>query len=331
MRNILLSLVVICALAAAGIGGTFAGFVDTEVSEGNFYQAGITDLLVDIGDGVWANDPLGATLQYTGGAPEKSVDFWVGLYNWAKGQPGDAYMHIKGVISEEAGTKTHDQIEYVFTNDPDDGGTGGIPVGYREAVSPEPAGAGVWSSEPEKISEVGDGYIAEYYIAADDPNLLGEDYASGIAANLNVHIEVPYKGDGSTKELGNPDTDGDGTISAAERTAWAANNVWQPIAGLNGILEDIECHKEHLGLLGVQEETWIHIDVVLPQIYAEEWYNAEGELWPDDDLTTAAAGVDYDLDGDVDEDDFQKAGWPTNALQGDRAQWDMLFELICDP
>jgi hypothetical protein len=312
MRNIVLSIAVIGTLIAGGIGGTMAGFVDTEVSEGNSYQAGISDLLIN-----GMNDPIGAKLTYTHGSPGKSVDFWVDAYNWGVCQGGNLYAHFKGVESTEAGTKTHNGLEYVYTGNQNDGGTGDVPKGYRVAVGNEPAGPNVWSSEPEKISEVGDGYIAEYYITATDPSLLGEDYASGISDHLDVFVEVPYKGSVGV-ELGNPDTNGDGTVSQTERTEWVTNgNRWVSIASLSGKLANIECHKDFLGFLVTQEKTFIHIDVVLQQIAADEWLNG-------------GAGVDYDLDGDIDDDDAQKKWWPTNALQGDKATWDMLFELFTD-
>jgi hypothetical protein len=336
MRNILLSAVVMVTLIAGGVGGTFAGFVDTEVSEGNSYQAGISDLLIN-----GKNDPIGAKLQYTHGAPGKSIDFWIDAYNWGDCQGGDLYMHFKGVVSIESGTKPHDGLQYVYTGDISDGGSGGVPVGYRVAVSPEPQGADVWSSEPEKISEVGEGYIAEYYIDDDDPSLLGEDYASGIADHLDVFVEVPIRA--SDGYLGNPDSASqnpgctpNGEVSQAERTLWVTNGTagtgggtWLGIASLSGKLIDIECNKNLLGRLLTQEMTYIHVDVVLQQVYADEWYDAAGVLWGQPGST--AVGVDYDLDTDIDDDDFQKAGWPTNALQGDKATWDMLFELITDP
>ena len=316
MKSIILSAVVVTTLVTAGIGGTFAGFVDTEVSQGNFVQAGISDLLVN-----GKNDPIGAKLQYTHAAPEKSVDFWIDIYNWGVCQGGDVYMHIKDVESEEDGTKLHDQIEYVY--DAVTTGAAGIPDGYREATGDEPKGAGVWSSEPEKISEVGEGWIAQYWISDNDTNLQGEDYASGVSEHLDIVIEVCDDGDDGI--LDDADDNGDGVIDATER---AAHN-WVIITGLSGKLKDIECNKTHLGFLVTQTMGWIHIDVVIQQIYAEEWYDAQDRLWGSTGST--AVGVDYDGDGDIDNDDFQKAGWPTNALQGDKATWDMLFELITDP
>ena len=294
MKNVFLSVVVVATLVAAGVGGTFAGFVDTEISEGNFIQAGISDLLVN-----GKNDPVGPKIRFVHAAPCKSIDFWIDLYNWGECQFGDVFMHFKDIVSEEAGTKTHLGAEYVYDGVATVGG--GIPDGYRIAVGAEPVGAGVWSSEPEKISEVGDGMVAQYYIPADHDCLLGEDYASGIADHLDVNVTVPLKGT-TGDELGNPDTDGDGVVSDAEEAAWVTNgNRWVIIVSLSDKLVDIACQKNFLGFLRTQQMTFVHVDVHLQQI--------ECPGWPDD----------------------QTKYWPTNALQGDIATWSMMWELITDP
>ncbi len=319
MKNVLLSVVVVAVLVAAGIGGTFAGFVDTEESKGNFVQAGISDLLIN-----GKNDPdVETKLQFDHAVPGKSTDFWVDAFNWGVCTGGDLYMHFKDVTSVEAGTKRHNNVNYVYTGDPSDGGTGDVPKGYREAVGTEPIGGGVWSSEPEKGAEVGGIFIANTMIATDDPNLLGEDYASGVAVHLDVIVRVPYKGASGT-ELGNPDTDNSGVVTAAEQLAWETDgNRWVIIPSLTGKLATIASNNNLLGLLKTQEKTYIHIDVVIQQIAADLTnYTAA-------DFANGVIG-DYDQDGDVDGDDTMLNWWPTNALQGDKATWTMLFTLITD-
>jgi len=293
MRNILLSVVVVSTLVAAGLGGTFAGFVDTEISEDNFVKAGISDLLVN-----GKNDPIGAKIQYTHAMPCKSIDFWIDLYNWGVCQGGMVYMHFMNVQSMESGTKRHNDVEYVYDGVASVGG--GIPDGYRPVLPGEPAGPGVWSSEPEKIAEVGDGYVLDIYIPDDHPCLMGEDYGSGVSEHLGVHIMVPLKGQ-IGEELGDPDYNGDGMVDDVEEVRWAEEgNRWVQIAGLAGKLADIECNKSPLGFLATQERTWVHVDVHLQQIACPDW--------PDE----------------------QTKWWPTNALQGDVAYWDMMFELTTD-
>jgi hypothetical protein len=287
MKNILLSVVVVTTLVVAGVGGTFAGFVDTEESQGNFIQAGVSDLLVN-----GKNDPIGPKIQFVHAAPCKSVDYYIDLYNWGECQGGDAWIHLKNVDSREAGTKEHMGVEYVYDGlEPE---TADHPMGYREAVGDEPVGPGVWSSEPEKIAEVGDGFVGQVYIDPANPMVMGEDYASGISEHLDVVIEVCD--DGLDGILDDADDDGDGTVSAAEYAA----HEWKII--LAGKLATLECQKTYLGFLATQEFTHIHVDLHIQQI--------EDPAWPGDP---------------------QLMYWPSNALQGDIATFDMLFELITDP
>jgi len=295
MKNVFLSVVVVATLVAAGVGGTFAGFVDTEISEGNFVEAGISDLLVN-----GKNDPnIGAKITWDCVVPCKSIDFSIDLYNCGECHFGDVYMHFKDVVSEEGGTKTHLGKEYVYDGVATVGG--GIPDGYRVATGVEPKGPNVWSSEPEKIAEVGGGMVGQINIPAGDSRLMGEDYASGIAEHLGVVVTVPFKG-ATGDELGNPDTNGDGAVDAAERAAWVTNgNRWVIVTSLSGKLADIECTKIWLGQLKTQEMTFVHIDVHLQQL--------EDKAWTGDE---------------------QLRFWQTNALQGDRATWDMMWELITD-
>jgi hypothetical protein len=289
MKNIVLSVVVVTTLVVAGVGGTFAGFVDTEISQDNFYQAGVSDLLVN-----GKNDPIGPKLQYVHGAPCKSVDFYVDLYNWGECQGGDLFMHYKHVESIEFGTKNHMGVDYVYDGVSSLGGD--IPDGYRVAVPPDPEGPGVWSSEPEKISEVGDGWVGQVYIPAGDPRLMGEDYASGISEHLSVVTQVCD--DGLDGILDDADDNDDGQIDATEYAA----HEWVNIISLSGKLKDIECNKNPLGFLETQHRTWVHITCHLQQIDDPDWTG-----------------------------DPQLRYWRTNALQGDKASWDMLFELVTDP
>lgn len=46
-----------------------------------------------------------------------------------------------------------------------------------------------------------------------------------------------------------------------------------------------------------------------------------------EDAAWSPGGIDYDQDGNIDDDDAQKRWWPTNAFQGDRCTFDMVFRL----
>jgi len=292
MKNILLSVAVVATLIAAGVGGTFAGFIDTEVSQNNFVQAGIADLLVN---GV--NNP-GAKIEFVHAAPCKSVDFWIDLFSRSECQGGTVYMHFKDVESVEAGVKDN-----AVWN-----GTDYVPAGPDG-----PKGAGLASSEPELMAEEGNGYIGDLLILPGDPGVMGVDYATGVAAHTGVTVTIPLEG-GAGNFMGNPDTNNDGFVDPTEYAAWtAAGNRWQVITSLTGKLLDIACHKDVLGFLHSQEKTFIHVDLHVQQL--------EDPSYP----------RDYDLDGNIDDDDAQLRFWPTNALQGDMATWSMLFELVTDP
>jgi hypothetical protein len=306
MRNIVLSIVVVAVLVGATVAGTIAGFVDTEESRGNFIQAGISDLLIND-----ANDPdVPAKVQFDHALPTKSTDFWIDAFNWGKCTGGDLYMKFKDVLSIEAGPKLHNGANYVY-----DGvsNVADIPFGYRVAVGSEPMGANVWSSEPEKIAEVGSGWVGNFWIGPTNPNLKGEDYATGIASNLTITVTVPIRA--SDGMLGNPDTDKSGSISGTEYTDWTtAGNTWLTIAKLNDQLIDlVPINNVLLGHLLTQEKTFIHVDASIAQLQAMPM-------------------EDYDADGITgDKDDVDLSWWPTNALQGDKATWTMMFTLFTDP
>ena len=305
MKNIFLSVVVVCTLIAGGVGGTMAGFVDTEISEDNYIQAGIMDLLVN-----GKNDPVGPQLVYTHIVPCISQDFWVDIFNWGQCQGAKAYMHIKDLDSVEAGVKEYLGTDYVY----DGVATLGDPVpdGYDVATGVEPEGVDVWSSEPEKISEVGDGMVGQIYIRDDDANLLGEDYASGIADHLDVIVVTYVDTLGFLVDI---DDNGDGVIQDSEEAA----HVAELVTIFSGKLVDIDCVKTLLGFLGTQKYGWIHVDVHLQQIEAYETDPATG-LFMD---PTTPSNCPWP--------ESQRKYWPTNALQGDYATWDMLFELNTDP
>jgi predicted ribosomally synthesized peptide with SipW-like signal peptide len=300
MKNIWLSVIVVAVLVSAGVGGTFAGFVDTEESKGNYIQAGIMDLLVN-----GKNDPVGPKLVYTHAVPCVSQDFWIDIFNWGECQGATAYMHIKNVDSVEWGQKLHDTIRYVYKE------TSAGVFEYVAFNDPEPQGSGVWSSEPEKISEVGDGMVGQIYIRPDDANLLGEDYASGIADHLDVLVVTYVNAQGFLVDI---DDDGDGVIQDDEEAAHASELV----TIFSGKLKDIECVKKALGFLPTQQYGWIHVDVHLQQIEAYETDPDTGEF------------LDPGTPSNHPWPEPQRKWWPTNALQGDYATWDMLFELTTD-
>jgi predicted ribosomally synthesized peptide with SipW-like signal peptide len=106
MRNIILAITVVSVLAAAGIGGTLAGYSDLETSEGNYVTTGSLDLKVSFPPGgALHEDPKMPTLvKVENIMPEcsdKSTHF--DLTNVGEGDQkyGLAYIHVKNVVCED--------------------------------------------------------------------------------------------------------------------------------------------------------------------------------------------------------------------------------------
>ena len=128
MKSIFLSVVIICALAIAGIGGTFAGFVDTETSLKKSITTGSLDLKVSDGHG-WQDDKewgagIPTLLTWTDVMPGKiyEKEFYVcdmGQASNPDGTPEPAYLYLffKGMCCYNV-NPTHPGPFYEDTNVP---------------------------------------------------------------------------------------------------------------------------------------------------------------------------------------------------------------------
>jgi len=273
MRNIVLALIVVAVMVTGGLAGTFAGFVDTEISPNNFVQAGIMDLLVNGKND--PNVPPKISIQWI--QPSKSYDFFVDVEYWGHStHNGDLWMKYKNVESIEAGNKTG----LVYW---------GAPI--FDYLPGSPVGPNVASSEPELIAEEGNGMVDQIYIPPFGPCTLGVDYASGVATHLDV-LTWAY----------DPDHNGilDDPVDPATGDVDLTPGNWFEIASLSGKLATLTT-KDFVGKLQPQVPSKIWIRVHLQQIACPDW------------------------------PDPQTKWWPTNALQGDIATWDMEFELQADP
>jgi predicted ribosomally synthesized peptide with SipW-like signal peptide len=97
MRNVFLSVVVICALLVAAIGGTLAGFSDTERSTENYFEVGNMDLKVSVGEIEYDDPDVPAIVDAGLAWPCESQDFGFDLHNVSDNttEVGYAYMRIK--------------------------------------------------------------------------------------------------------------------------------------------------------------------------------------------------------------------------------------------
>jgi hypothetical protein len=331
MRNLLLALVVTVVLIVGAVAGTFAGFVDTEVSRDNTLQMGILDLLISgVPDNLLTqhNDDyqsVGPIISIDDYDPAKgSRDFYLDAYSRST-IDGFLYMHYKDINSTEAGEKD-DTVYYRPGNYYCPPAWGCLPTDPNHATS-----------EPEWIAEMG-GQVGQFWIGAHDPNLdndpdkpcwqenmealqgLGDNYASGVAEHLSIATYKYVDADGM---LCDPDVSPkDGKVSGSEKAALIeAGGEEILVTELSGTLQEIECRSVKLGTLEEQERTIIHIQVDVPQIMGPLIdYNGDGVV--DDGNPN---------NGDEDLEDQLLRWWPTNAIQGDMASWDMLFMLTSDP
>jgi predicted ribosomally synthesized peptide with SipW-like signal peptide len=134
MRNIVLSLVMVAALVAAGVGGTLATWSDSETSEGNTITTGSVDLKVNGFDDL----PWGE-----GVPPKVTLDCmipckWYGPFEvelWNAGQcefPSKAFIHVKNLVCSNALPKVDKDGNTTGYPDPSEGQP------YSGDLKPEP-------------------------------------------------------------------------------------------------------------------------------------------------------------------------------------------------
>jgi predicted ribosomally synthesized peptide with SipW-like signal peptide len=169
MKSIFLSVVVICALAIAGVGGTFATWSDSETSFDNTIVTGSLDLKVNGAD----DEPWGE------GVPTKvMIDCMIpckfyGPYEvelWNAGQcdfPSHAYLHLKNYECSNVDPKVNDGSSEYWP--------AGASTGY-----PAPDGSGL-KPEPELVAEYG-GKVNCVEVAGIGPE--------GDECSLGSHIEM---------------------------------------------------------------------------------------------------------------------------------------------
>jgi predicted ribosomally synthesized peptide with SipW-like signal peptide len=160
MRNIILSLVMVVVLVAAGVGGTLANMSDTEMTVQNSFATGSLDLMVwDSEEGIWNNDPpYGTGVQH-----EVEIDcaypdeaYWdiIWVANFGDCVSGDAYFKIKNVYCENV-TPTCSNGDWAILDEDD---------GEADEFKPE----------PEMVEEEG-GVLDQHDIPASVVDDLGDD------------------------------------------------------------------------------------------------------------------------------------------------------------
>ena len=251
MKKVLLVVVVLCALAVAGIGGVFADYQDIETSHLNTFETGSLDLLVSQ-RGVLYEDPNVPTIIDTEDFMPECIDksFHFDLHNagvYTQGS-GWVYFHIKNAI-------------------------------YSDTGRTEPENAVERGLDDHPIGELADGTFV---------------YSPGWGDNLNelgYHMEV------------------DLYTRALETDPWVAVNLDAYDLNADGIIKfnELVCNQILICELGSEETVYVKFDLWFQDI-PEEHIRVDLDLFP---------GTDGKFND-----------WPTNALQDDKVEFDISFELF---
>jgi len=145
MKNVFLSVVIICALTIAGVGGTLANFSDTEEITDNVFESGSLDLLVYDGANYVQQAPYGpgvsGVIDITCAAPEDKNWAKIWVANFGDCVDGDLYLAFKNFRCYNV-LPSHPESRW---------------LAYDDRYTPNYK----WKTEPEMVAEYG-GYIEQY-------------------------------------------------------------------------------------------------------------------------------------------------------------------------
>ncbi|UCD22053.1 MAG: hypothetical protein JSW22_08600, partial [Chloroflexota bacterium] len=126
-KSLLVVLIAVASLVLAGVGGTFATWSDSEVSEGNYIETGSVDLMIAKCDEDWQNPgPFKDDTPYGVGLDRCfDTSLLPGTYTcysllWNAGcVDADAYLHIKVSDGNGLAGNTTMSVWYDHDGDPD--------------------------------------------------------------------------------------------------------------------------------------------------------------------------------------------------------------------
>lgn len=303
MKNILLSVMVICTLIGGALAGTLADFSDIEVSKDNFFATGSLDLKVSDYQGREYNgDTIPAFIQYSDAWPCSDKSFYIDLENWGQGAEfiPYAYVHFKNL---ECGWVVPKNTYAWIDCDPDTGECivipradwPDLPVGTHGTGLPKPV------TEPEYVAECGG--IAGENATGQPVEVPGIGCCFGEDCQLAAHIGVKIWVAGPWPHEDKP----------------AYNEVpmgaWELV--FDGKLSELNCTEFELGQIPNCNGIWVHVSFHLQELSEEDAHDLG--LIP----TTY---FDETIPAELKWND-----WPTNALQKDYVEFDMSFELLQTP
>ena len=312
MKNILLSVMVICTLVGGALAGTLADFSDIEVSPDNYFETGSLDLAVSDSDGTHFNGvDVPAFWEVSDAWPCCDKSVFLDLENVGQGfqQVPNVYIHFKNVDCYWIQPKDYSVIWVDENGDivaeptwaPGAGQAQILPDGTILPDYPKPL------TEPEYVAELGG--IAGENATGGLVTVPGIGLCYGEDCQLAEHIGVLMWIAGPW-----PDEDKPESSDAVPSAAWRMVTLPDPNGDGVTKLDELICVQIDLGGLPCNEGIWVHISLHLQDFDEEDAY-AQG-LIPEtyfDETNDIEAKFDH---------------WPTNALQKDGVRFDMAFELL---
>jgi len=298
MKNILLSVVVVATLVAAGVGGTLADFSDIEISPDNQFSTGALDLVLsDYNGQEYQGDKVPAFVSLGNAWPCCTKDYFIDVHNYGQGDQFIPwlYLHFKNFNCFWVVPK----LVYAWM----DVDANGDPI----EVDPPP---GIWTpgtvgtglpkpvNEPEYVAECG-GVVGEDE-NGDPIEVPGVGFCYGDDCQLDEHVDLVIF-------IAGPYDHGTYPVAAdVPAIQWVAVDLSAYDDDGDGVIRlgEIVCEELELGQLPNCQKFWIDLRLHLrdvPEAYFDMDYCADDGKW------------DH---------------WPTNALQKDGMEFDMSFELL---
>ena len=308
MRNILLSLVLVITVAAAGLGGTFATWSDSEVSGNNTIVTGSLDLKVNGTD----DKPWGE------GVPKLiDVDCVIpcklyGPYDanlWNAGQcefPSKAFLQIKEVICTNINPKQWGPGDRYLNS------TGYDPA-YQPGTIPADPTAGIpgpYKPEPELVAEIyGKVDCAD---PADGVGIIGDDCTLGNYTYVWV-MKPGFEPFVPDPMWPGPATEGQLPLIAPDPNAYGQGYM-NSITGVIELMWLCPCEPEDISI-------WFKL------LQPPEEYFGLDLIHPDPWDVGGIAGLTLEEYKHW----LKFNDWPSWGLMADKMAFDMEFDLYLDP
>jgi len=290
MRNIWLTMVVVLTLVAATIGGTLAAFSDYEVSQKNYFKMGEMDLVVSDSDGaVYNGAVVPPVFKVDAGWPDCSKDRWFDLHNAGQNEQEAPDVYLH-----------FKNLTCDFTDCKEAGIYGYIKIVDKTIVkttADDPAGIAI--NEPAWVAIFGG--IAGENAEGKAVTVDGIGDAAICLLSRYITVEIYYSVQYDSASATRPKTWDE--VPADDRdqldlSAFDANG--------DGKVQLSELICKQL-LIGPLKGCWVRfVDVTMRAT----------------DVNESVFGKDFFAAGSDWED------WPTNAMQAQKVQFDLGFELL---